>query len=76
MLGTLKTLGTERLEVETEPILWPNIVEQLAVWILRGCGAGSSWENKDKWGVMWFQQAESISQEEGDIPDETKREKE
>ena len=47
------------LEVETEPILWPDIVE-----------------NKDEWGVMWLQQAESISQEEGDIPDKAEREKE
>ena len=51
-------------------------MEPLAMWILRGCGAGSSWENKDGWGVMWLQQAESISQEEGDIPDETEREEE
>ena len=76
MLGTLKTLGTERLEVEIKPILWPNIMEPLAVQILRECGADSSWENKDEWSVMWLQQAESISQEEGDIPDETEREEE
>ena len=76
MLGTLKTLGTERLEVKIELILWPNIVESLAMRILWGCDADSSWENKDEWGVMWLQQTESISQEEGDIPDETKREEE
>ena len=39
------------LEVETEPILWPDIVEPFAVRILRGCGAGVSSENKDEWGV-------------------------
>ena len=64
------------LEVETEPILWPDIVEPFAVWILRRCGAGLSSENKDEWGVMWLQQAESISQEEGDIPDNDEREEE
>ena len=42
MLGTLKTLGTKRLEVEIEPILWPNIVEPFAMRILKGCAAGSS----------------------------------
>ena len=51
-------------------------MELLAVRILRGCGAGSSWQNKDEWGVTWLQQAESISQEEGDIPDKTEREEE
>ena len=61
MLGILKTLGTERLEVEIEPILWPNIMESLAVQILREYGVGLSWENKDEWGVMWLQQAEPIS---------------
>ena len=61
MLGILKTLGTKRLEVEIEPILWLNIMEPLAVQILREYGVGLSWENKDKWGVMWLQQAEPIS---------------
>ena len=61
MLGILKTPGTERLEVETKPILWPDIVEPFAVRILKGCGASLSSENKDEWGVMWLQQAESIS---------------
>ena len=64
MLGTLNTLGTERLEVMVEPIFWPNIVEPFVVWILRGCGA------------MWLQEAKSISQEEGDLPDKTKWEEE
>ena len=68
---TLKILGTKSLEVEIELILLPNIVEPFVGQILRGCGAGSSWENKDKWGVMWLQQAESISQEEGDITNKT-----
>ena len=76
MLGILKTQGIERLEVEKKPILWPNIVELFSVQILRGCDAGSSWENKDEWDVMWLQQAKSISQEEGDIPDKTEREEE
>ena len=76
MLGTLKTLGTEMLEVEIEPILWPNIVEPLAVRILKGYGASSSWTNKDEWGVMWLQQAKSISQKEGDMLDVTEREEE
>ena len=70
------TPRAKRLEVKTEHILWPNIVEPLALQILRGCGAGLSLENKDEWGVMWLQQVESISQEEGDIPDKTKREEE
>ena len=64
------------MEVETEPILWPDIVEPFAVWILRGCGAGLSSKNKDEWGVMWLQQEKSISQEKGDIPDKAKREEE
>ena len=64
------------MEVKTEPILWPNIVEPFAVQILKWCGAGLSSENKDEWGVMWLQQVESISQEEGDIPDKTEREEE
>ena len=51
----------ERLEVEIEPILWPNIMEPLAVQILREYGVGLSWENKDEWGVMWLQQVEPIS---------------
>ena len=51
-------------------------MEPLAMWILKWCGASWSWENKDEWGVMWLQQVESISQEEGDIPDEIEREKE
>ena len=76
MLGILKTPGTERLEVETKPILWPDIVEPFAVRILRGYGAGLSSENKDEWGVIWLQQVESISQEEGDILDKTEREEE
>ena len=37
-------------------------------------GVGSSWENKDKWGVMWLPQVESISQEEWDILNWTERE--
>ena len=44
--------------------------------ILKGCGAGLRSENKDKWGVMWLQQAESINQEVGDIPDKAEREEE
>ena len=76
MLGTFKTLGIETLEVETKPILWPDIVEPFDVRILRRCGAGLSLENKDEWGVMWLQQAESISQEEGDILDKAERDKE
>ena len=64
------------MEVETEPILWPDIVEPFTVWILRGCGAGLSLENKDKWGVMWLQQAESISQKVWDIPDKAEKEEE
>ena len=64
------------MEVETEPILRLDIVEPFAVRILKGCDAGLSSENKDEWDVMWLQQAESISQEEGDIPDKTKREEE
>ena len=76
MSGTLKTPGTERLEVETEPILWLDIVEPFAIQILRGCEAGLSSENKDEWGVMWLQQAKSISQEKGDIPDKVEREEE
>ena len=76
MSRTLKTLGTERLEVKMEHILWLDIVEPFAVRILRRCGACLSSENKDEWGVMWLQQAESISQEVGDIPDKVEREKE
>ena len=64
------------MEVETEPILWPDIVEPFAVWILWGCGAGLSSKNKDEWGVMWLQQEKSISQEKGDIPDKAEREEE
>ena len=64
------------MEVKIEPILWQNIVEPFAVRILRGCGADSSWENKEEWGVMWLQQTKFISQEEGDIPNKTKREEE
>ena len=30
--------------------------------MLKGCGAGLSLENKDEWGVIWLQQAESKSQ--------------
>ena len=75
-LRTLKTLGTERLEVETKPILWPDIVESFAVRILRGCGAGLNSKNKDECDVMWLQQAKSIRQKEGDIPDKTEREDE
>ena len=33
-------------------------------------------KNKDDWGVMWLQQAESISQEEWDILDIIEREEE
>ena len=51
-------------------------MEPIAVRILRECGTGLSSENKDEWGVMWLQQAESISQEEGDIPDKAEREEE
>ena len=51
-------------------------MEPLAVQILRECGAGLSWENKDESDVMCMQQAESISQEEGNIPDEIQREEE
>ena len=76
MSRTLKTLVTSRLEVKTEPILWPDIVKSFVVRILKGCGAGLRSENKDEWGVMWLQQAESISQEVGDIPDKTEREEE
>ena len=76
MSGTLKTLRTERLEVETELILWPNIAELFAVRILRGCGTGLSSKNKDEWGIMWLQQAKFINQEEGDIPNKAGREKE
>ena len=76
MLGTLKTPRTERLEVKTEPILWLDIVEPFAMRILRGYGVGLSSKNKDEWGVMWLQQAESISQEEGDMLDKAKREEE
>ena len=64
------------MEVEIEPILWPDIVEPFAVRILRGCGTGLSSENEDEWDVMWLQQAESISQEEGDILDKAEREEE
>ena len=64
------------MEVKIEPILWPNIGEPFAVRILRGCGADSSWENKDEWDVMWLQQVEFISQEEGDISNKTKRKEE
>ena len=64
------------MEVKTEPILWSDIVESFAMQMLRRCGAGLSSENKDEWGVMWLQQAESISQEEGDIPDKAEREEE
>ena len=39
-------------------------------------GAGLSSENKDKWDVIWLQQAESISQEKGDMPDKAEREEE
>ena len=53
-----------------------DIVEPFAMWILRRCGAGLSSENKDEWGVMWFQQVESISQEVEDIPDKAEREEE
>ena len=53
-----------------------KIVEPFAMRILRGCGAGLSSENKDEWSVMWLQQAESISQEVGDIPDKSEREEE
>ena len=74
MSGTLKTPETERLEVKTEPILWHDIVELFVVWILRGCGAGLISEKKDEWGVMWLQQAESINQEIGDIPNKAERE--
>ena len=59
-----------------EPILWLDIVEPFVVWILRGCGVGLSSKNKDEWGVIWLQQAESISQEEGDILDKNEREEE
>ena len=76
MLGTSKTPRTKRLEVKTKPILWPDIVEPFAMRILRGCGASLRSENKDEWRVMWLQQAESISQEEGDILDKAKREEE
>ena len=54
MLGTLKNLGIERLEVKIEPILWPNIMEPLTMQILRECGAGARWENKNEWDVMWL----------------------
>ena len=76
MSGIVKIPGTERLKVETEPILWLDIVELFVVRLLRRCGAGLSSENKDEWGVMWLQQAESISQEKGDIPDKAEREEE
>ena len=59
-----------------EPILWPDIVEPFAIRILKGCCAGLSLENKDKRRVMWLQQAKSISQEVGDIPDKVEREEE
>ena len=64
------------LEVKIEPILWPDIMEPFAVRILKGCGADWSSENKDEWGVMWLQQAESIGQEVGDLPDKAEREEE
>ena len=51
-------------------------MEPFTVQILRRCVAGLSWENKEMRGVMWLQQAKSISQEEGDIPDKTEREEE
>ena len=51
-------------------------MEPFAMQILRECGAGLSSENKDEWGVMWLQQAESISQEVGDIPNKAEREEE
>ena len=35
------------LEVETKPRLLPCMVETLVIRILRGCGVGSSLENKD-----------------------------
>ena len=64
------------MEDEIEPILWSDIVEPFAVQILRGYGTGLSSENKDEWGVMWLQQAESINQKVGDIPDKVEREEE
>ena len=51
------------MEFETKPRLLPSLVESSAIWILKGCGAVSSLENKDKWGVMWLQQAKLKSQE-------------
>ena len=51
-------------------------MKPFSVRILRGCGTSLGSENKDEWGVMWLQQAKSISQEEGDILDNTKREEE
>ena len=72
MPGTWKTPGIERLEVETKPSLFPCMVEPSAIWIFLGCGAGSSLENKEEWGVMWLQQAESKSQV-WDLPGRTER---
>ena len=68
----METLGTKRLEVETKPRLFPCIVEPSAIWIFRGCGTGSSLENKKEWGVMWLQEAESKSQV-WDLPGRTER---
>ena len=51
-------------------------MELFVVRLLRRCGVGLSSENKDEWGVMWLQQAESISQEKGDILDKAEREEE
>ena len=48
------------------------MVEPLAIWILKGCGVGLSLENKDEWGVIWLQQAESKSQM-WDLPGKTER---
>ena len=62
------------LEVEMEPMWWPDIVETFFVRILRECGASLNLKNKDEWGVMWLQQAKSINQEEWDILDKAERE--
>ena len=64
------------MKVEIEPILWLDIVEPFAVGIIRECSASLSLENKDKWGAKWLQQAESISQDEWDIPDKVETEEE
>ena len=44
----MEDLGTKMLEIETKPKLLSCMVEPSAIRILRGCGAGSSLENKDE----------------------------